>query len=800
MGIHLDQRGDDGLALFIDGDLQFDTRDEAYYHESLALPALTLARRGAADGLRVMILGGGDGLALRECLRFPGVARVTLVDYSAEMLDLGRTRLAELNAHAFEDTRVEVVCGDAWDYLADAQPCDVLLADLTVPRRPEDGRLQTVEGFARLRRCLTPEGVAALNGLSPQHTPEAFWCLRRTMRAAHLFSLPYRVPLPTFWEQGYGVWGFFLAARRPLRRQMLRDLHCPVPTRQADFAALHRLAHFRREEWHLEARVPTNTLTRPCLLPLLLNPRHRGSAEPSTAPPPPEVVDEPYPLDGLFSLLTVMHPYHTHEMVEMLAAEVAGTVRRLDLDRLVSALLERAARLPGELVEELTRLRDFLRGRVGGLERFGLWCQRVLVILFLIITVANLLSPDTAFGKGSFGAAHASFGHASFSRGGGFSGAGGSFGHAGEGFGGGGRVGGSFGSPGGARVQAGGFRGDYRSGHVIDITGNSFAGRTFRYDPDNVHFVNWRGGYGGGYYGGGRPDAPEQPAVFAVAPDVLVMENGDVVVTVAENAYLVASQGKLTLLNAKGGAPLAEMYPDPNLFARLHDEVLNQRKTVSSELELRRDWLGWVGWAHLLPTVSADRDEADNLDDLGERLDKASERLGTPPTAENLPPVSPGAVELFMGAYLLPDGEVVLRQPDGSWLHTEGRRLWTTSPDNAQSAPSELAGAVSSVMTKLQKEMTGDAAAAATDLDSLDKELAALRSDLGQYQNLSLEFGPLYEVDYGIESITAADAIARTQRDIDQDEADKARLVAERDKSAADLASLRSAAPRFVAP
>src|SRR6185295_16035022 len=119
MGLHLDERPDGSYALFIDGDLQFDTRDEALYHEALALPALSLARPMVPqEGLQVLICGGGDGLALRECLRFPGIARVDLVDYVPNVVELGHLRFAEQNRDAFHDPRVSVHLEDAWDFLA----------------------------------------------------------------------------------------------------------------------------------------------------------------------------------------------------------------------------------------------------------------------------------------------------------------------------------------------------------------------------------------------------------------------------------------------------------------------------------------------------------------------------------------------------------------------------------------------------------------------------------------------------------------------------------------------------------
>ena len=118
MNLHLNQRGVNDFAFYIDGDLQFDTQDEALYHEGLALPALSLAamQKPYCD-LRVLICGGGDGLALRECLRFPRVAHVDLVDYSPEVVEWGKTCFAGVNAQAFADSRAHIHIADAWEFL-----------------------------------------------------------------------------------------------------------------------------------------------------------------------------------------------------------------------------------------------------------------------------------------------------------------------------------------------------------------------------------------------------------------------------------------------------------------------------------------------------------------------------------------------------------------------------------------------------------------------------------------------------------------------------------------------------------
>ena len=273
MALHIEERSDGGLALYIDGDFQFDSADEAIYHESLTLPALCLARGSRPEGMRVLICGGGDGLALRECVRFPGVSAVDLVDYDATVVQLARTRFAELNDGAFEDARVTVHFRDAWEFLNEA-PCsapersepapapreyDVIVCDFTVPRTQEQARVFTREWFEMLAARLAPAGIMAINGVSPQTTPEAFWCLDRTVHAARLSTLPYRVCIPSFRDHGYGAWAFILAARRPLPATVLRTLECPVETRLADMAQLWRGARFRRTERQAARRAPVHS-------------------------------------------------------------------------------------------------------------------------------------------------------------------------------------------------------------------------------------------------------------------------------------------------------------------------------------------------------------------------------------------------------------------------------------------------------------------------------------------------------------------------------------------------------------
>lgn len=198
------------LRLFLNGHLQFSSRDEHRYHEALVHPALSLAARRQ----EVMIGGGGDGLAAREVLRWPDVQRVTVVDLDPAMTRLfarpGPGRL--LNAGALADARVEIRNEDALLYLRAARrQFDVIVLDFPDPSNYAIGKLYSIEFYRLVEARLRSGGIVAVQATSPLFARSAFWCVARTLESAGLQALPYRVFLPSF-----GEWGFVLAARAPL--------------------------------------------------------------------------------------------------------------------------------------------------------------------------------------------------------------------------------------------------------------------------------------------------------------------------------------------------------------------------------------------------------------------------------------------------------------------------------------------------------------------------------------------------------------------------------------------------------
>jgi spermidine synthase len=202
--IVLTRAGDD-LRLFLNGHLQFSSRDEYRYHEVLVHPALAAHPRPR----QVLVLGGGDGLAVREILKYRSVERVTLVDLDPEMTRLfaGNPALTAVNGGALLDPRVRVLNADAFLWLADSRESfDVVVADFPDPHNFSLGKLYSRTFYRVLRARLAPGGLAALQATSPMFARRSFWCIVETVRSAGLTARPYHVYVPSF-----GEWGFVLA-------------------------------------------------------------------------------------------------------------------------------------------------------------------------------------------------------------------------------------------------------------------------------------------------------------------------------------------------------------------------------------------------------------------------------------------------------------------------------------------------------------------------------------------------------------------------------------------------------------
>ncbi|MGI9435747.1 MAG: polyamine aminopropyltransferase, partial [Geminicoccaceae bacterium] len=206
------------VRLFLDGGLQFDSIDEHRYHESLVHPAMGMPGRTDA----VLILGGGDGMAVREVLRHDDVGDITLVDLDPAVTRLFRDhpRLSELNAGSLDDPRVEIINQDAFEFLKDSdQRYNVILIDLPDPKNPSLSKLYSRAFYAEAAKHLARDGAMVTQATSPVYAREAFWSIAKTLdetpdpyRIGETLSIqPYHAYLPSF-----GDWGFVAAAPHQL--------------------------------------------------------------------------------------------------------------------------------------------------------------------------------------------------------------------------------------------------------------------------------------------------------------------------------------------------------------------------------------------------------------------------------------------------------------------------------------------------------------------------------------------------------------------------------------------------------
>jgi spermidine synthase len=254
--IVLTRRRDD-LRLFLDGNLQFSSLDEYRYHEALVHPAMALHPRPR----RVLLLGAGDGLALREVLRWPSVRRVDLVELDPAMLQLAGRHpfLRRLNGDSLADPRVTLHSGDAFERVRRLPGgYDVVIADFPDPATAPLARLYSVSFYGRLRQRLAPGGLIVTQASTPFFSPKVLASIRATFAELDLQTRPYSVDVPSF-----GPWGFVLA-HRPGQRLTARPL--PFRGRWIDRTQLDRLFPLARDlELPAGQRVLPNRLNRPVL-------------------------------------------------------------------------------------------------------------------------------------------------------------------------------------------------------------------------------------------------------------------------------------------------------------------------------------------------------------------------------------------------------------------------------------------------------------------------------------------------------------------------------------------------------
>jgi spermidine synthase len=195
------------IRLFLNNNLQFSSADEYRYHEALVHPAM----QSSASLKNILILGGGDGLALREVLKYPETEKITLVDLDPAMTNLFSTHplLTRLNQSSLNNKKVEVVNTDAFIWLQKTtQQFDVVIIDFPDPSNYSLGKLYSLSFYNHLNEKLRPGGWAVVQSTSPFVAKRSYWCVDTTLRTAGFNTIPYYNNVPSF-----GMWGYILAGK-----------------------------------------------------------------------------------------------------------------------------------------------------------------------------------------------------------------------------------------------------------------------------------------------------------------------------------------------------------------------------------------------------------------------------------------------------------------------------------------------------------------------------------------------------------------------------------------------------------
>ena len=203
--------------LYLNGNEQFSSYDEHRYHEPLVHPAML----ASVAHKNVLILGGGDGLAAREILKYPDVEKITLVDLDPAMTELGKNYpvFRQLNQNALSDPRVHIRNEDAYTFLQQIREIfDVIIIDLPDPKTIELARLYTREFYQLAKRQLSKGGIVVTQAGSPFFSREAYLCILQTMRTAGLAAIPYHNHIPTL-----GEWGWVLAMNAEIDENRLKN-------------------------------------------------------------------------------------------------------------------------------------------------------------------------------------------------------------------------------------------------------------------------------------------------------------------------------------------------------------------------------------------------------------------------------------------------------------------------------------------------------------------------------------------------------------------------------------------------
>ncbi|MEO6722510.1 MAG: polyamine aminopropyltransferase, partial [Ferruginibacter sp.] len=188
--------------LFLNGNLQFSSSDEYRYHEALVHPVMAAVK----DPKNVLVLGGGDGLAVRELLKYSSVKKIMLVDLDAAITKLftNNSILKAINNNSLKNNKVTVVNADAFQWMrSNQQQFDAIIIDFPDPSNFSVGKLYSNTFYKLVYQALAQHGIAVVQSTSPYVAPKSYWCITKTLESVGFHTVPYHNYVPSFGEWGY---------------------------------------------------------------------------------------------------------------------------------------------------------------------------------------------------------------------------------------------------------------------------------------------------------------------------------------------------------------------------------------------------------------------------------------------------------------------------------------------------------------------------------------------------------------------------------------------------------------------
>jgi spermidine synthase len=818
------ERHRDGFALYAHGDLQFDTRDEHIYHESLVHPALAQTK----GQIRLLVCGGGDGLAVREALRLDRVVSIDLVDYDPSMLSLARGELADLNEDALENPKVTVLCEDAIKYVKNTSArYDAVICDFTVPTSVSEAALHSTEFYAALSERCIPGAFIAVNACSPRANPSAYWSIEASLRNAGFRTQPYHVFLPSFARHGYGDWGFLLARQCDGPLPPFDRCTFPNELRFLNRDRLRAMRHFAPHQLQVRAHAYPTIGDNGAVFYLLGEDERNAAASPTTVADSPTLIlakpgrarayGKPHTaasgrlagavqrclanqeasafLRQLPDRIAPQHRYHTRAMLAALCDDPWSYLDRLDLRRLVAAVIKRAHDLPKALMRSLRHVQEELASLEPDPERLLRWGERLLVALVLAVIIANSLFPDSAFAKGAPGAGgHFSASHTS-----------------------------TYAAPGPSTAPAGltssGFSRSSSfggaSGHTWDVFGGFYPSTYYHY-PYYAGSSYYSVGSSGATVsptaspkqGTGSNQAPPSQgygSVFSLTDDSQVLENADTVVSLGPRYFVIVAQDSLVLTNRATGAQLYRLYREPDLVSELQAEEEYQARSLKQDVAQRQAWIAWIDWLRVVPGVSQDVTELNNLQATAQLLGQARDKLQPNTAPSSTEALAEPHTQLVAGIDVLNDGILAIHKADGTRLYAAGANAYRTAsaarlklnPVPASDYPPEFASSLLGILNDFWSDIPPQVASIDGNLQTNAANMQSLQQDLTNYTALYTAQGNnrAYKVDYGSSQIPVGEALDRTNADIASTAQEKDQLTklrASLNASYAPIAAARS--------